>query len=270
MNLYSENQTKNIHKETFAYLIIEEQNHVLSITLNRPNKKNALHPQLLNELAFAFHYAHFNNFFRAVLIKANGDVFSSGLDLKAMNGVIEENNSTIPEPKSKILIGELFNKLHKPKVCQLEGDVYAGGLLIVAGCNYVVAKTNIIFGLPEVKRGIFPMQVMESLSKIMPLRNVIDWCIRGYNLDVEKAKDWGLVSVVVEENAVKETVTNWLYGVIHNSPIAIKHGLEAADKINSSESNNEYLYNMLEKVKSSSDAKEGIKAFKEKRKPNWN
>ena len=53
MNLYSENQTKNIHKETFAYLIIEEQNHVLSITLNRPNKKNALHPQLLNELALS-------------------------------------------------------------------------------------------------------------------------------------------------------------------------------------------------------------------------
>ena len=65
-------------------------------------------------------------------------------------------------------------------------------------------------------------------------------------------------------------VTNWLDEVIHNSPIAIKHGLEAADKINSSESNHEYLYNMLEKVKKSSDAKEGIKAFKEKRKPNWN
>ena len=269
MNLYSENQTENIHKETFAYLTIEEQNHILSITLNRPNKKNALNPQLLNELAFVFHYAYFNNLVRAILIKANGDVFSSGLDLKAMNGVIEENNSTIPEPNSRILIGELFNKLHKPKICQLEGDVYAGGLLIVAGCNYVVAKRNIVFGLPEVKRGIFPMQVMESLSKIMPLRNVIDWCIRGYNLDVEKAKDWGLVSVVVEEDEIKKTVVNWLNEVVNNSPVAIKLGLEASDKINSSESNHEYLYEMLEKVMNSSNAREGINAFKEKRKPKW-
>lgn len=269
MNLYSENQTKNISKQTFAYLTIEEQKHVLSVTLNRPDKKNALNPQLLNELAFAFHYAHFNNLVRAVLIKANGNVFSSGIDLKALNGIIDVKKSTIPKPGSKILIGELFNKLHKPKICQLEGDVYAGGILIVAGCNYVVAKRKVVLGLPEVKRGIFPMQVMESLSKIMPTRNVIDWCIRGYNLDVDKAKDWGLVSEVVEEDEIKETVGNWLNEVVNNSPVAIKLGLEAADKINSSESNHEYLFEMLEKVMNSSNAKEGIKAFKEKRKPKW-
>ncbi|MGY8923816.1 MAG: enoyl-CoA hydratase-related protein, partial [Flavobacteriales bacterium] len=90
---------------------------------------------------------------------------------------------TVPKANSKVLIGELFNKLYKPKICQLEGDVYAGGFLIVAGCNYVVAKKNIVLGLPEVKRGIFPFQVMESLSKVISIRNIMDWCIRGYNGD---------------------------------------------------------------------------------------
>ena len=225
---------------------------------------------MINEIAFAFQYAFYNDNVRAVLLKSNGDVFCSGLDLKSLNGDIEKNNSTVPKANSKVLIGELFNKLYKPKICQLEGDVYAGGFLIVAGCNYVVAKKNIVLGLPEVKRGIFPFQVMESLSKVISIRNIMDWCIRGYNLDVEIAKKWGLVSQVVEKSDLINTVQNWLKDVVSNSPSAIRLGLEASDNISSSELNHEYLSKMLEKVLQSEDAKEGIKAFKEKRKPKWN
>ena len=121
---------------------------------------------MINEIAFVFQYASYNDNVRALLLKANGDVFCSGLDLKAVSGDLENNISTVPQPNSKILIAEIFNKLYKPKICQLEGDVYAGGLLLVAGCNYVISLDDLKFGLPEVKRGIFPMQVMESLSKL--------------------------------------------------------------------------------------------------------
>ena len=81
----------------------------------------------------------------------------------------------------------------------MEGDVYAGGFLLIAGCNYVVSKDGLKLGLPEVKRGIFPMQVMESLSKVISFRNVIDWCVRGYNLDVKTAHSWGLISKIVDQ-----------------------------------------------------------------------
>ena len=269
MNYFKEKDVKKIKSYKFDFIELDETDFVFTVTLNRPKKKNALHPQMINEIAFAFQYAFYNNNIRAVLLKSNGDVFCSGMDLKALAGDIEKNNSTIPEPNSKILIGELFNKLYKPKICQLNGDVYAGGILLVAGCNYVISTKNIKLGLPEVKRGIFPMQVMESLSKIISIRNVIDWCVRGYNLDVSIAKKWGLVSRVVKKEVLENETQKWLMEVTSNSPTAIRLGLEALDKINSSELNHLYLSEMLEKVLNSADAKEGIDAFKNKRTPDW-
>ena len=108
-----------------------------------------------------------------------------------------------------------------------------------------------------------------SLSKVISSRNVIDWCIRGYNLDVKTAHSWGLISKIVGQANIESDVSKWLKEVTRNSPFAIKHGLEAMDNIKSSESNHEYLLQMLELVLKSDDAKEGIAAFKEKRNPNW-
>ena len=162
---------------------------------------------MINEIAFVFQYVSLNNNIRALVLKANGDVFCSGLDLKAVAGNVEKNNSTVPKPSSKILISEIFNKLYKPKICQLEGDVYAGGFLLIAGCNYVVSTDGLKLCLPEVKRGIFPMQVMESLSKIMSIRNVIDWCIRGYNLDVKTAQSWGLISEIASTDNINSVIS---------------------------------------------------------------
>jgi cyclohexa-1,5-dienecarbonyl-CoA hydratase len=104
----------------------------------------------------------------------------------------------------------------------------------------------------------------------MSVRNVIDWCVRGYSIDVKKAEKWGLVSKIVNQAEIESVVSKWLNEVTSNSPIAIKLGLEASDKINSSELNHEYLSKMLDNVLKSVDATEGLKAFKEKRRPKWN
>ena len=194
MELYTKEQVANIHSQTFAYLGVEEADHVLTLTLDRAEKKNALHPQLVNELAYALHYAHFEKSIWVIILQAKGNVFCAGADLKAMAGIIEPNNSTIPKPKGELLIGELFNKVYKPTIAKVTGDVYAGGFFFLAGCNIVVAQDNVKFGLPEVKRGIYPFQVMAALLKVMPARKVVDWCIRGYNLPVQEALRYGLVT----------------------------------------------------------------------------
>ncbi len=264
---YTKEQTQNIHQQQFQFLIIEEENHVLTISLNRPEKKNALHPIMVNELAYAMHYAKFENNVRLVVLKAKGNVFCAGADLKSFMGSTVEITSTIPEPSGMVLIGDLFNEVYTPTIAVVEGNVFAGGHLIVASCNYVIAHPNVNFALPEVKRGLFPFQVMDALLKIMPPKQVLDWCIRGYSINCEKAYQMGLVTHISENtNKDLESLT---VNILSNSPNAIRLGLEAYHTIQGKKSKHEYLMKMLVKAIQSEDAKEGILAFKEKRQPNW-
>ena len=96
-----------------------------------------------------------NDSIHAVIYKSIGDTFCAGLDL-----------NDFKESENTIQIADIFNKLYKPKLVVLEGDVYAGGLLIVACANHVISKKDVKLSLPEVKRGLFPFQVMEPFKKI--------------------------------------------------------------------------------------------------------
>lgn len=269
MQLYKGLNAEELHKQKFAFLIVEEVDKVLTITLNREKKRNALHPQMVNELAYAFQYAHDSKDVWAVVIQAKGRVFCAGADLKAMAGIIEPNDSTIPQPDGEILIGELFNKVYKPTIAKITGDVYAGGFFFLAGANIVVAQDDVKFGLPEVKRGLYPFQVMASLLQVMPARKVVDWCIRGYNLPVEEAERYGLVSQVVSADKVDEAVENIITELKQNSPSAIRYGLMSYDHIQPKGEEHKYLFDMLQKTIASNDGIEGLKAFREKRKPQW-
>lgn len=269
MNLYSKAQTANIHKETFAFINVSEAENVLTVRLDRAAKKNALHPHMLNEIAFAMQYAHHENSIWLVVFEAEGNVFCAGADLKAFMGMLGEYTSSVPDPNEQVLPGEIFNKVHKPVIAKVEGDVYAGGFFFLAGSTYVLANEELKFGLPEVKRGLYPFQVMASLLRIMPARKVLDWCIRGYNLPVKQAAEWGLVTHVTNPETINETLQNLIEELKLGSPSAIRLGLQAFDEIQSSESEHAYLMNMLQKTITSQDGQEGLKAFREKRKPNW-
>ena len=258
-----------LKSQTFAFILVEESDKVLSITLNREKKKNALHPQMINELAYAFQYAHENQHIWIVQIQAKGNVFCAGADLKAMSGISEEFHSTIPAAKGDILLGDLFNKIYKPTVAKITGDVYAGGFFFLAGCNIVIAQEDLTFGLPEVKRGLFPFQVMESLMKVMPRRKVLDWCIRGYNLAVEEAEKLGLVSTIAKSTEIDAITHTIVEELKQNSPTAIKNGLIAFDHIIDNKKEHQYLMEMFLTTLSSPDGQEGLRAFREKRKPIW-
>ncbi|MEH0156178.1 enoyl-CoA hydratase-related protein [Limibacter armeniacum] len=271
MAYFSKEQTSNIHQHTFAFIQVEEQDNILTVTLNRPEKRNAMHPPLLNELAFAYAYAHHHNHVWAVVLQANGPVFCAGADLKAFMGATEEHNSTVPQSNEEILMGEIFNKTFKPSIARVHGDVYAGAFLLLAGCTHVVAADHIKLGLPEVKRGIFPFQVMASLMEIMPPRKVLDWSMGGYNLPVEKAFEYGLVTHLATSETLDQTIAEIIKELKQNSPSAIRLGIEAYRNIcdSSTAERHHYLKNMLQKALATEDAKEGITAFKEKRKPQW-
>ena len=269
MNYYTKEQIINFNSEKFAFIQTSVNKNVLFITIDREEKKNAIHPQMLNEIAFAFAYAHYTNNIWAIVIQANGDVFCAGADLKAFMGSVGDFDSSIKEPKEKILMGQLFSKVNKPIISKIEGNVYAGGLFFVANSTYVIASNNVTMQLPEVKRGLFPFQVMASLLKILPERTVLDLCIRATKIDANMAKELNLITHLCNKDNINDILINLLEEIKENSPSAIKLGLEAYESIKQENNKDEYLMQMLQRTIMTKDAMEGIKAFKEKRKAIW-
>ena len=248
MNYYTNKQLFNFWENKFHFLTIDKKDEVFYLTLNRANKKNALHPQMQNEIAFCFDYISQNNEIKLVVIQSTGDTFSAGADLKALSNNIEPHTSTIPNPNKKIILGNLFNNLYKPKLAIVEGNVYAGGLLIVAGCNYVLSLKDITFSLPEVKRGIFPLQVMQSISGIIGLKKTIDWCIRSYKINAEIAKEWGLVDEICNKENIQNSVNKWIDSFSGNSNKAIEFGLKAFQEHFHKNSNHEKLEKLFREM----------------------
>jgi len=269
--LYNSEQLASFKTQTFAHLIVEEKDHLLTITLNRPEKKNAMNPVLFRELAYALKYAKHNHEIWCVVIAAKGDVYCAGADLKSFSGSTEESISTVPEPKGEVVLGDVFTRLHKPCIAKVHAPVYAGGFLIICGCTHVIAAEGTTFSLPEVKRGLFPFQVMQSMLHIMPARTVLDYCIRAKSLSANEAEKIGLVSKVVAKEALDTEVETLVNDIFQYSPSAIRLGLEAFDnlkKVAPGEAHT-YLKQMLSLAVDTQDAAEGISAFVEKRKPVW-
>ncbi|HWB63963.1 MAG TPA: enoyl-CoA hydratase-related protein [Chitinophagales bacterium] len=269
--IYSSEQLAEFKHQKFAYLQVAENNHLLTLTLNRPEKKNAMNPVLFRELAYALNYAAHNNNVWGVVIAANGDVFCAGADLKAFAGEQQADVSTVPEPEKEVVLGDVLDELHKPCIAKVHGPVYAGGFLLICGCTHVVAVSSATFSLPEVKRGLYPFQVMQSMLKIMPARQVLDFCMRARTVNAVEAAQLGLVSQVVEKENLDAAVQALVDEIFSYSPSAIRLGLEAYDNLKNvapAEAHT-YLKQMLSLAIQTEDAAEGLQAFAEKRKPVW-
>lgn len=272
MLTYTKQQTASLHQQTFAYIIVEEKDQVLTITLNRPEKKNAMNPVMFHEIAYAINYAHYNHEVWIVVLQANGDVFCAGADLKSFAGIQEEGkNSTIPEPNIPVAIGNQFNMLYKPCIAKVHAPVYAGGFLLICGCTHVIAAETASFSLPEVKRGIWPMQVMASLAAIMPARKLLDLCMRAKSIDAAEALQLGLVTQLEKKENLNNAVDNLVNELKEFSPSAIHLGLKAFDDYKSVKAHDahEFLLSRLGEILGTEDAAEGLAAFREKRKPIW-
>lgn len=269
--IYTKEQTQNIKEQTFAFIKVKEENHILTIRLNRPEKKNAMNPTMSNEYAYAMAYAHYEPSIWAVVFEAEGNVWCAGADLKAMRKGEEANDSTIPKSDKPIVIGDLFTKIHKPVIAKVHAPVYAGGHLLIGGCNFVIATENVSFHLPEVKRGLFPFQVMDMLLKVLPTRKVLNWCIQGGGISAKEAHDLGLVTNLVGEDELEDSVNNLINKIFENSPSAIRLGLKAFDEMRAIADTEKqaFLKKMLTATIMTKDAQEGLKAFAEKRKPEW-
>ncbi|WP_420149852.1 enoyl-CoA hydratase-related protein [Spirosoma sp.] len=268
--LYTAEQAAQLPLEGLRYLHTSLDDHVLTVTLNRPEKKNALNPSMLNELAFSLTYAHYATDVWMVVLAAAGDTFCAGMDLKSL-ALGDAEIATVPAPAGPVRLGELMASLHKPCITRVQGPVYAGGFLLVGGSTYIVATESATFSLPEVKRGLFPFQVLAVLLEIMPARTALDLCLRARTLTASDAQTVGLVTNVVSTEKLDDTIRQLADELKQMSPTAMQFGLRAYQQLKSlpSDEQQAFLYDQFQQLQQTPDAKEGMSAFLEKRKPTW-
>ena len=260
------NQKLSLDGLTFQATKIDISNNILSITLNRPEKKNALNNVMMNELNYALAYAKQQREIRVVVIGAEGDVFCAGADLRRA-----KEKSNVPKLEHADDVSFSLRRLHKPVICKIQGSVLAGALLIVTNSTHAIAVKEATFLAPEIHRGLWPFMVMAGLFRVMPKRAGLDFIMRGQPIDARQAEQWGLINQSVPANELEKTVSDLANELASLAPETMQLGLAAYEQQDALVFDEAlpYLQEQIAQCFQSHDAKEGIAAFLEKRKPNW-
>ncbi|SEJ29744.1 Enoyl-CoA hydratase/carnithine racemase [Dyadobacter sp. SG02] len=272
MRFYTEEDIQTFDHVRFLHIKTAKAGHVFTLTLARPEKRNAFTPTMAEEIIFALAYAHYETHIRCVVLKAEGPVFCAGADLNAFHDASANAvNPTLPIIREEARLGDAFDELLKPCIAQVEGPVLAGGFLMICGCTFVFSVPEATFSLPEVKRGIWPMQVMASLLPILPQRKILEISITGKAYSGAEALEMGLVTRVVEKEQIEIEVNALATEICNSAPLAIQSGMRCLQKIQNLPQSEQhaFLKSELDKLLQTKDAKEGTVAFKEKREPIW-
>lgn len=240
--------------------------HVLTITLNRPEKKNALNNVMMNEINYALAFAKQERDIRVVVIAAEGNIFCAGADLTRTT-----LDSNVPRLEGADDISFSLRRIHKPVICKIQGSVLAGALLMVSNATHAIAVEDAKFSAPEIHRGLWPFMVMAGLFRVMPKRAGLDFIMRGQPIDAAKAERWGLINEAVPAEQLDQKVATLAAELASLAPGTMQFGLEAYEQQDSLSFDDAlpYLQEQISKCFDEEDAKEGIAAFLEKRKPDW-
>ena len=267
-----DNKNLSLEGLIFEAIGLSVENNIMCITLNRPEKKNAINPVMANEIIYSLAFAAQERDIRVVVINANGDVFCAGGDLGTMSGKSSESTSNVPSLGGGTEeISLRIRSLNKPVICEIQGPVLAGALLMVTNSTHAIATKEATFSAPEIHRGLWPFMVMAGLFRVMPKRAGLDFIMRGKPIDSKKAQEWGLINEYVDGDCLDKKVNELTKELASLAPETMQFGLEAYDKQDSKSFDEAlpYLKEQIAECFKGKDAQEGIAAFLEKRKPNW-
>lgn len=237
----------------------------LVVTINRPERRNALDPAAMSGIGRALVGAAADNGVRAVVLTGAGDrAFCAGMDLKAFaEGGISVDD--LPKPGLEVLTSAVFPK---PVIAAVNGPALAGGFELMSACDLVVAAEHATFGIPEVKRGLVAAGGGTRLPRRIPLAIALEMGLTGEPLDAARALALGLVNRVVPAGEVLDTALGLAAAVAANGPLAVT----ATKELMWAEVAGMGLPEIMDRVKhvfASEDAQEGARAFAERRPPVW-
>ena len=243
---------------------------VATVTLDDPEKRNMLSGQMLADLVAAMNKAKDDEEVRAVVLTGAGRAFCAGADL----GGFAADVPLIEKHFASDLFLDYFRlmpRLGKPTLAAVNGHVLAGGMGIALSCDLVIAKEGATFGTPETNIGAFPYMIMAIIYRNVPRKRVNEMMLLGERLTAEEAVTYGLANKVVPEAEFDAAVAEWATKLAAKSPVLMRLGHDAMYRQQDMafEDALEFLRSQLSLTLSTEDIAEGVRAFFEKRDPEW-
>ncbi|MCD6162236.1 MAG: enoyl-CoA hydratase/isomerase family protein [candidate division Zixibacteria bacterium] len=261
--------TANKKYETIKVEFIDR---IARVTLNRPDVRNAFNAAMIADMADAFKTINKADNLRVVVLTGEGSGFCAGADLNWMKGVVnytyEEN---LQDSQNLADMFQLMANCPLPTVARVNGPAIGGGTGMVAVCDIVVASPKAVFSLSEVKIGLVPACISPYVIRRMGDKNCREYFLTGERLTAEKGLAAGLVNYVVPEDKLDEKVEQLVKQLISSGPEALSWCKKLLSEVPgmARDKAGTYTAEVITKLRLSDEGQEGMKAFFEKRKPDW-
>src|SRR5437763_11207555 len=249
-------------------VLVEKQSpQITVVTLNRPERRNSLTIELLNELISAVKVASDQPNERILILRGAGAAFSTGLDLK--EAADQSKAQATAEMVAETLITLAETRL--VTIAAVHGAAVAGGAGIMSACDFVVAAEKTKIGYPEVRRGLVAGLVMTFLRRQVRERHLRELVLGGELIDAERAREIGLVNRVVPRDELMNEAQKFADSVLQGAPSAIANTKRLIEELGSTSVKDDVDLALKHhmQARESAEAREGIAAFNEKRLPNW-
>ena len=251
-------------------VLLNTDGHVATVTLNRPDQRNPLSGVMLRDLAAAFRWCRDEADVRVVILTGAGRVFCAGADLSSFDGEM----TGLERYRSRDLFVELFvlmAELGKPIIGRVNGHALAGGLGLACSCDMLVSVDTATFGTPEINVGIWPMMIQAILSRNIPRKVLLEMEMLGDRWTATQLQSLGVINRVVPHEQLDATVKEIAEQLAKKSPVAMRLGRDSFYRHQDMDFRAalHYLHGQFLLVSQTEDSREGIKAFFEKREPDF-
>src|ERR1700716_29974 len=252
-------------------VLVSVHGQVATVTLNRPEQRNPLSATMLRELVTAFGWCQQEADVRVIVLTGAGDrVFCAGADLASFDGGMTD----LERHGSRDLFVELFTlmaSLGKPIVGRINGHALAGGLGLACACDRLASADTATFGTPEINVGIWPMMIQAILSRNIPRKVLLEMEMLGDRWTATQLQGVGVINRVVPHDQLDSAVKEITDKQVRKSPVALRLGRDSFYRQQDMEFRAalDYLHSQFTLVTLTEDSKEGIKAFFEKREPDF-
>ncbi len=254
-------------------LSLTHHNAIATVTLNRPDVRNAFNETTIAELTQVFQQLDKDDTVRAVVLAANGPAFCAGADLNWMKKMADYTHAeNLADAGQLAAMLAAIYRCSKPVLAKVQGDCYAGGMGLVAACDIVVCVDGANFCLSEVRLGLIPATISPYVIKAMGESAARRYFITAERFSATEAQRCGLVHELVSAEALDSKVAELTKALVSNSPHAVRQAKCLVQDVAGREITAELIAATVEgiaQIRASEEGREGVRSFLEKRKPSW-